>query len=281
LFIEQVLLSVYKSRADFQDLKIPITNKINTQHKLILSTKTMSNQNNQVRGFARFSLLPAEVQLLIWEAVAESGNGAMLIESHPPTPGGGLRLRTIRGQAPSMLHVNSDSRAAGLRVYRLLFGMASGPPRPVYFDLSRDTLDISYNISQFQDWVARNPATGTDLALVQNLRLFTQENVARQSPFSLLRHFPALRHLQHGEWTPQWMASAALIRQISIDTWPTLLARHWTECLERRLALLQPLSSSRMRRSRTSSNASGHKRQNYPDRNENIKQSQKQTLLSE
>lgn len=194
------------------------------------STEIMSNQKNQVWGFARFLSLPGEIQLLIWKAVAESGDGAVLIESDPLTPGG-LRLRTIRGQVPSVLHVNTDSRAAGLRVYRLAFGMVSGPPRPVYVNPGRDTLDISCNVTVFQTWVARNPAIGADLALVQNLRLFNYENVARRRPFDLLRHFPALRHLQQGEWTPLVLqgASADLVRQIRLIIWPGQVARAWGE----------------------------------------------------
>lgn len=157
--------------------------------------------------------------------MADSEEAAsVLIEEDPQNAS--LRLRKSRG-TPSILHVCVEARAAGLRVYRLLFGVFGAP---VYFNPDRDTLDISCSIPVFRTWVALNPAIDPDLAQIQNLRLFTQANLTWNNPFSPLYLFPALRVLHHGE-RPQVLQpqSADLVRRVRLNAWPGRLAREWTQ----------------------------------------------------
>jgi hypothetical protein len=123
--------------------------------------------------FHQFAKLPPELRLKVWECLiqprivivcclqndrtAENTTGEKLAARRAE-----LDARTTRGNmVPSVLHVNSESRALGLKHYELAFGWrikgslrgtpTSSPPR-TYFNFAQDALFLTGDLEAYDSY---------------------------------------------------------------------------------------------------------------------------------
>ncbi|KAI6778808.1 uncharacterized protein J7T54_007461 [Emericellopsis cladophorae] len=120
--------------------------------------------------FPQFTKLPPELRLKVWECLIQPRIvGVCCLQND--TRGGyqpgekiaarrkELDARTTRGnQVPAILHVNSESRALGLKHYELTFGWRikgsrpnSAPPR-TYFNFAQDALFLTGDLEAYDSF---------------------------------------------------------------------------------------------------------------------------------
>jgi 2EXR family len=109
--------------------------------------------------FPRFSLLPAELQLLIWEfaipdprVICYSSRTGAWFEWNKYTRAY-TSIYSLTQTLPGILHACYDSRKEALKRYKLAFTMELC--KPVYFDFARDTLEFG-DFAAFDAFSKRN-----------------------------------------------------------------------------------------------------------------------------
>ncbi|KAE8448789.1 hypothetical protein EG329_008791 [Mollisiaceae sp. DMI_Dod_QoI] len=153
----------------------------------------------QHTAFPKFSLLPKELQLLIWSFVEPECRGTSL--NLRTGPGGiaddDFQLSLLQKQ-PGILASSFDSRAAGLKLYQPILGAFLGSQAPlVYFEFKTDILDIDYELIVMFDILSRSiSAELNHLPSIKRLTVVMRDQTMHELHLlRICRHFTGLNWL--------------------------------------------------------------------------------------
>ncbi|CZR52572.1 uncharacterized protein PAC_02449 [Phialocephala subalpina] len=151
--------------------------------------------------FPKFSLLPKELQLLIWSFAMEDPRTILLIAEDVEDDGvTTLYTATLSHTPPGTLAATYDARAAALKIYRPVFtAFSSKPLAAVYFRADdEDRLEINLDmLDVLASYAESIPFEKNDMPLLKMLTVHMEDQVfERDDLVDICKYFSGLTHLQ-------------------------------------------------------------------------------------
>ncbi|KAF8848820.1 hypothetical protein BDZ45DRAFT_732657 [Acephala macrosclerotiorum] len=148
--------------------------------------------------FPKFSLLPKELQLLIWRYAEEDPRTILISADFSRTNGLGFHINLVQ-KKPGTLETSYDARVAAQKIYRPILNSIF-PMRPplVYFNLASDRMEIDLKLlNLFKSNATKRPFVENELPLVKRLTVEMQNVLLTEAHLvKICRFFSGLTHLQ-------------------------------------------------------------------------------------